>query len=212
MADDVKRRSYRSPRRREQAERTRERVLDAAAALFVERGFDGASVGAIAQAAGVSDETVYGRFQNKRALLGELVQRAVRGDDPAPVLEQPGPRAVAAATDQHEQLRLFAADIVLRLERAAPLLAVVAGAARSEPELAALLGRLHGERLKNLRRFVEVLASNGPLRLRDDRAAETVWAVTSPELHQLLVRVGGWTRRRYTQWLSETLEALLLDG
>ena len=169
-------------------------MLDAAATLFAQRGYEGASIAAIAEEAGVSAETVYGRFGNKRTLLGELVRRAVRGDDPRPVPEQDGPRALAAATDQHEQLRLFAADIVLRLERAAPLVAIVAGASRSEPELAELLARLHADRLRNLRVLVDALAANGPLRLPDDEALETVWALTSPELHQLLVRVRGWTR------------------
>ena len=75
MPEDVKRRRpYRSERRREQAEETRERVLDAAAGLFGERGFESTTISAIAQAAGVSPETVYGRFGNKRALLGELVR------------------------------------------------------------------------------------------------------------------------------------------
>ena len=79
-------------------------------------------------------------------------------------------RALAAATDQHEQLRLFAADIVLRLERAAPLVAIVAGASRSEPELADLLARLHADRLKNLAVLVDALAANGPLRLPSRRS------------------------------------------
>ena len=96
--------------------------------------------------------------------------------------EQAGPRAVAAATDQHEQLRLFAADIVLRLERAAPLVAIVAGASRSEPELADLLARLHAYRRNNLRGLVDALAANGPLRLPADEAVETVWALTRPQL------------------------------
>lgn len=141
---------------------------------------------------------------------GELVGRAVRGDGPAPVPEQAGPRAIAAATEQREQLRLFAADIVLRLERAAPLVAVVAGAAASEPELADLLARLHADRLSNLGVLVGAVAANGPLRLATDEAVETVWALTSPELHQLLTRVRGWTRRRYCDWLADSLAALLL--
>lgn len=148
-----------SEHRREQAEQTRQRVLDAAAGLFEQRGYEGASIAAIAQEARVSQETIYARFRNKRTLLGELVARAVRGDDPAPVPDQAGPRAVVAATDQHEQLRLFAADIVLRLERAAPLAAVVAGVSRSEPELAELLDRLHADRLGNLRVLVDALAA-----------------------------------------------------
>lgn len=77
--------------RREQAEQTRERVLGAAARLFEQRGYEGASIAAIAEQARVSQVTIYARFQNKRTLLGELVHRAVRGDDPAPVLEQAGP-------------------------------------------------------------------------------------------------------------------------
>ena len=210
VAGDVKPRRYRSHRRREQAEQTRQRVLDAAATLFEERGYEGASIAAIAAEAQVSEETVYARFRNKRTLLGELVRSAVRGDDPAPVPEQQGPRAIVTAIDQHEQLRLFAADIVLRLERAAPLVAIVAGASRSEPELAELLARLHADRLKNLRVLVDALAGNGPLRLPDNEALETVWALTSPELHQLLSRGRGWTRRRYCDWLAESLAQLVL--
>jgi AcrR family transcriptional regulator len=208
---DVKARRYRSERRREQAAETRRRVLDAAASLFEQRGYEGASIAAIAEAARVSQETIYARFQNKRTLLGELVRRAVRGDDPAPVPEQQGPRAIAAATDQRQQLRLFAADVVLRLERAAPLVAIVAGASRSEPELAELLVRLHADRRKNLRTLVDALEVNGPLRLPADEALETVWALTSPELHQLLRRVRGWTRPRYRDWLADSLTQLLLD-
>jgi len=212
MPRDVKpRRRYRSERRREQAEETRERLLDAAARLFHERGYEGASIVAIAEEAGVSAESVYAHFGNKRTLLGDLVRRAVRGDDPAPVPEQAGPRAIAEASEQHEQLRLFATDIVLRLERAAPLVAVVAGASRSDAELAKLLERLHADRLRNLGHFVDALAANGPLRLARDDAIETVWALTSPELHQLLTRVRGWTRRRYSDWLVDSLAELLLS-
>jgi AcrR family transcriptional regulator len=204
------RRRYRSERRREQAEQTRALVLDAAAQLFEERGYEGTTMAAIAERARVSPESVYGHFGNKRALLGDLVRGAVRGRDPAPVPEQKVPRKLAALADQHEQLRLFAADIAVRLERAAPLAAIVAGAARSDPQLAQLLARLHADRLKNLRVLVDALAANGQLRLRDKEALETVWALTSPELHQLLVRVGGWSRRRYRDWLATSLTELLL--
>lgn len=211
MEGDVKRRPYHSERRREQAEETRAKVLDAAGALFEERGYEGASIAAIATAAGVSQETIYARFGNKRALLGELVARAVRGADPRPVPEQAGPRSLAAASDQREQLRLLTADIADRLERAAPLVAL-AGAARADPELAELLQRLHGERLSNLRVAVDSLLSNGPLRLPQKEALETVWALTSPELHQLLVHVRGWSRSRYRAWLADSLAVLLLPS
>ena len=209
MADDVKRRPYSSERRREQATLTRERVLAAAAALFAERGYDGASIAAVAERAGVSQETVYARFHNKRTLLGELVQAAVRGDDDRPLLEQEGPRAVLAARDRSALCRALASDIASRLERAAPLVAIAAAAARSDPELADLLRRVHAARLRNLRTVVDRLAELGPLRSSAAAAADTLWALTSPELHQLLVLGRGWNRRRYAAWLAATLDAVL---
>jgi AcrR family transcriptional regulator len=209
VTPEVKR-PYRSERRRRQAEQTRLAILAAAGAVFRDRGYERASIAAIAAAAGVADETVYGHFRNKRTLLGELVQRAVRGEDPRPVPEQEAPRALTELADQREQLRAFAADIVRRLERAAPLVAVVAAAAPGEPELAELLETLHAHRLRNLRVLVDALAANGPLRVSRTEAAETVWALTSPELHQLLTRQRGWSRRRYVNWLGECLGALLV--
>ena len=138
------------------------------------------------------------------------MQRAIRGREPTPIPEQSGPRKLAAITDQREQLRVFAADIVLRIERAGPLMTVLAGAYRTDPELAELFARLHSDRLRNLTVLVDLLGANGPLRLDRDQAAETVWALASPELHRLLTRTGGWTRERYCDWLSETLAAALL--
>jgi AcrR family transcriptional regulator len=204
------RRPYHSKRRREQAEQTRGLVLDAAERLFEERGYQGTSIAAIAEEAGVSAESVYGHFGSKRVLLGDLFRRAVRGEDTAPVPEQRVPRTLAARTDQREQLRLFAADIVLRLERAAPLVAVLACASRSDPDLAQLLTRLHHDRVQNLQVLVDALTVNGPLRTQQDEAVETVWALASPELHQLLVRERKWTRDRYEDWLADSLAKLLL--
>jgi AcrR family transcriptional regulator len=211
MPENVKpRRAYRSDRRREQAAETRVRVLEAAAKLFCERGFESATIAAIAAEAGVAPETVYAGFRNKRTLLGELVRNAVRGGEEAPVPEQEGPRAIHAVSDQREQLRLFAADISLRLERVGPLVEVLSTASRTDPELAELLARIHGERLANLRTFVGALSANGPLRLAPDAALDTVWALASPDLHRLLTATRGWTRERYCEWLAESLAVLLL--
>ena len=48
-------------------------ILEAAMALFPARGYDGVSVDAIAQAAGVSKLTVYSHFADKDALFGAAV-------------------------------------------------------------------------------------------------------------------------------------------
>jgi TetR/AcrR family transcriptional repressor of mexJK operon len=48
-------------------------ILEAAMGLFPARGYDGASMEAIAQAAGVSKLTVYSHFADKEALFGAAV-------------------------------------------------------------------------------------------------------------------------------------------
>lgn len=48
-------------------------IIAAAQRLFMERGFDGASMDAIAEAADVSKATVYARFSDKEALLREAI-------------------------------------------------------------------------------------------------------------------------------------------
>lgn len=53
-------------------------VLDAAREVFAERGFDGASVDAVAAAAGLTKGAVYSRFPSKEALF---VAAALGNDD-----------------------------------------------------------------------------------------------------------------------------------
>lgn len=211
MADPVKpRRRYRSERRREAAGRTRQRILEAARRRFVDRGYAGTTIAAVAADAGTAAETVYATFGSKVALLEALVRGAARGDQETEILDQAGPARIVAATEQREQLRLFAEDVAARLERVGPLLGVLAGAAPSEPALAELHRRLQETRLSNLRVLAAALARNGPLRVGQEEAAETVWALASPELHGLLTGLRGWPRERYTAWLADSLSALLL--
>jgi AcrR family transcriptional regulator len=79
-----------APPERADAARNRRRVLDAAAALFAERGVAAVTVDDVAAAAGVGRMTLYRRFGDKgglaRALLGEqerdLQQQVLTGSPP----------------------------------------------------------------------------------------------------------------------------------
>lgn len=64
------------------AQAQRARILDAARACFAERGFHGASIANIAQAAGISQGLIYRYFTNKAAIVHAIVdeQRARRGE------------------------------------------------------------------------------------------------------------------------------------
>jgi AcrR family transcriptional regulator len=62
---------------KELAGEVEERILDAAHKVFLERGFEGASVDEIAEAARAGKPTIYARFANKRALFSAVVMRDV---------------------------------------------------------------------------------------------------------------------------------------
>ena len=203
------RRAYRSDPRREGAERTRQRILDAAERCFLERGFATATVASVAAAAGTATETVYAAFGTKANLLEALVRRAAQGPSETEVLDQPGPVAVREAPNREAALHGFAEDISARLERVAPLLAVLAAAAPGDPALASLYRELHAGRLRNLRTLTRSLGRLGPLRRGEKETTETVWALASPELYRLLTSEQGWTRARYAAWLEASLDALL---
>jgi AcrR family transcriptional regulator len=56
-------------------ERRRPMILDAAFGVFLEKGYEGASMEEIARRAGVSKPVVYSSFAGKDALFGELLHR-----------------------------------------------------------------------------------------------------------------------------------------
>jgi len=212
MVEPVKpKRAYRSTRRSAQAADTRGAALSAAREIFMQEGWQKATIVAIARQAGVSVETIYAGFGTKRALLEAVIASTVRGPRPdTPLMEQAGPRAVLQEPDQRRQLALFAGDISGVLQRVAPLVAVVRAAAETEPELGELYSGLHRGRRRNFAMMVDALLRNGPLRVDRDTAISSIARLTSPEIYLLVTRVEGLSPAQYEVWLSDALVALLL--
>ena len=169
MKPSSKKRKYDLSRRKAQARQTRLQIVEAARKLFVERGYAGATIEAIAQEAGVAQETVYSIFSNKRKILAFLLDISVGGDDqPVGILDRPEPQAIMHDMDQKRQLGMFAKGITEVMSRAAPVFEIMRGAAKLEPEIAELIENMFEERLQNMTRFVGSVAANGPLRDRLD--------------------------------------------
>lgn len=75
-------------RQEERRAQTREALLDAGATLFAERGIAGASVDAIAEAAGRTSGALYDHFGNKDGLLFALLENWVDAATAAITAEQ----------------------------------------------------------------------------------------------------------------------------
>ena len=69
---------------------TKQEILEAALELFSVQGFEATSVSQIASAVGIRKASLYSHFENKQAILDELVKE---------VLEQYGAHSIFAKTD-----------------------------------------------------------------------------------------------------------------
>jgi AcrR family transcriptional regulator len=116
----------RGPGRRPGPTETREKILAEARDLFAEKGYDGASLRAIARAAGVDPALVHHFFGNKEGVFVEAMRFPV---DPAVIL----PHILAAPRDRlgETMVRTFL-SVWGDPERRAPMLAMLRSAMTNE--------------------------------------------------------------------------------
>jgi AcrR family transcriptional regulator len=208
------RRRYDSTKRRLQAAETRRWIIDAAARVFVERGYAGATIPLIAAEAAVAVETVYQSAVGKAGLLREAIQATLAGGAERaelPVEDRPGIRRVIEETDPRRQLAAYAATQPGVWSRVGPLLRVLDDAV-GDPALADLRTELAEQRLQGLLGFARLLAERGVLKpgLAVDRARDMIWALCAQANYDALVVARGWTITEYRDWLAHALAAVLL--
>lgn len=203
------------PRRRRRAEATRGRVLDAARDLFIERGYVGTTIEAIATRADVAPETVYATFGNKRAVLSAVVDVSIAGEaDPRPVLEQGWVQELREEPDPHRRAAILGRQGTAILERRHAIDEVVRGAAASDPEIAALRDRGKAQRRAGQLELLRLVIGDASLRpdLDLETAADILYAIGSPETYRLLVIDRDWSPARFKGWYAAGIEALLDDS
>jgi AcrR family transcriptional regulator len=217
MAEHVKsKRSYHSPRRREQAAATRRAILDAAQSLFQRDGYAVTTMEAIAAEAGVALKTVYVAFETKSGLLRALWDLLLKGDeDDAAVAERPWYLEVMQEPDPERKLRLNARNSRVVKMRIAGVLAVIRDAAPIDRDIGTLWRLIQSDFYDNQRAIVESLHSKKGLRpgLDVTHATDVLWTLNHPDLWLLLVGERGWTPEEFEQWFADTACAQLLrDG
>jgi AcrR family transcriptional regulator len=209
MASVKPRRSYSSPVREQSAQRSREAVIAAAHAIFVEHGYASATIEQIAHQAGVSRPTVFA-VGTKAQLLALARLKAIAGE--SPLSNDQRFQALLAITDPAALIASFArftADIARRL---GPLAAVLEQAAPTDPELGELLRRSQHELLDCARAVIAAIHAAGALHPRHSpsRAADALWLLIHPSQYQRLVADRGWSHRTYEHWQTQTMLTLFI--
>jgi AcrR family transcriptional regulator len=208
------RRRYDNRHREEQARQTRQRILQAAREVLLGRGYTAMTIAAVADAAGVSAETIYKRFGSKAALVKEVYDVTLAGDDlPIPVPERSSWHDLLEDPSPQGKVARYAAHVRQISERTAPLLDVLlAGSRAGDPDLKAFSAKTNAERLAGTAMFVTHLAETGSLRpgLDTGRARDEVWVLNSPEVYRLFVTDRGWRNDDYQDWIAETISRAVL--
>jgi AcrR family transcriptional regulator len=216
MSENTRRkRRYDATGRHRQAEATRARVVAAATRMFLEHGYAGATIPAIAAEAGVALQTVYRTAPGKAGLLAAAVRAAVAGGfdrSLRPVEERPAVRAVIEEPDPYRQVAKYAHTQPGIWSRVGPLLRVLQAAATSEPELRRLQQEEDARRHAGLTSFARQLQERGALRaeLTPEQAADIVMTIGSHATYDSLVTARGWSDDQYEAWLTDTLQHSLL--
>ena len=208
MNDPVKRDSPESGRGQARTRLARRAVVDAARALFLERGYVATTIEAISEHSDVPPATVYRLFASKLGILKALLDTSIAGDDqPLAVPQRPDVASVFAEPDARKLLAGIAGVTSAINQRTNDVYRVLVSAAGSDPAASALLDEIRHQRDRGQGRIARSLARAHALKpgLRQRDAADLIHALMSPEVYRLLVGDRGWTPERYREWLAATL-------
>jgi AcrR family transcriptional regulator len=200
-------RDYRSTVRERHAQDTRRTILDAAAALFAERGYARTSVAAVAEAAGVAVNTVYTSVGGKPALVTALTEDGAQDE-----LAVAAARLVTELTDAREVVRLVAERTGSVQWRRRRIITIVLDNRTADQDVAAaaeLAIRATRARLDiAARRLVEI----GGLQagLDPERVAQILWFYFGFESWRTMWSF-GWSLEEAAAWLAGQAEAALLE-
>jgi len=198
-------RQNKSTLRQRQAQATANAILAAAKALFLEQGYTGTTIEAIAGRAEVAVSTVYAVFGSKRGILrairtpwheGSRIREVTRSDP-----GDAGPQ---------ERLEMLAQATRQQWESGVEIVAIYNGAAAADPEAAAELAEALQGRRKSMETFAANLAPHLRPGLDAAGAAAILQALCLAEVFNQLVRQSGWSADAYQAWLAQALKRELL--
>jgi TetR/AcrR family transcriptional regulator, mexJK operon transcriptional repressor len=162
-------------------------ILDAASALFLERGIAGTTMESVAEHAGVSKMTVYGHFRDKPSLLSAVFERNIKA------IRLPDLVVGSDPTSSLAQLAEFGERLVWFLTRPEIVRTawVMAACADENPRLAAAFYAAGpGTMLKKVAGFLKSLAERGVLPIDDPELAAEQLIVSWLGLSQLRQNLG----------------------
>ena len=184
---------------------TKQQIASAARGLFAANGYAGATITAIAAAAGIPAPTIYSAFGTKARIL-----RAIAWGVTSTLDVDRSHDAALAEPDPAQGLRLAANIQRRQFEHMYDVIAIYAEAARTDPDIAQDLQTIMANRERAFRRHVEAIAAHLAPGVSVSDALDIYITLVLPEIYRTLVPERGWTVDQYENWLAGTLIRQLL--
>ena len=209
------RRTYNSALRTAQAAETRRRILTAAGELFATDGYANTSLARIADAAGVSLETVKANGPKSSLILAAFDQTftgEVGDADAAPIHERNVGTSVREASDA-EFLRAWVEFVTGANERISRLWIALLDASMGDAAVEKGLDALQERRRSDYRASIAEFRARGLAKRAadDERLAASLLFLASPSGYVQLVLDAGWSLEQYQDWLVDTVERTIFS-
>jgi AcrR family transcriptional regulator len=195
--------------RRERADQTRARMIEAAYRLFMRDGYAATTMQAVAEEAGVAVQTVYFTFRTKAGLLREVDTRAIPGGDQGLDWSQRIYRQLAEERTATRLIAMWVTATAAVLKRITGFVAQVGAGLDMD---AASVERRNLERDHWFQRLIERLDMLGALKpdLTASRALDVARALVRIEAYQEMLQRWGWTEQEWIDWATCVLVRELL--
>ena len=199
--------AYKSERRQQQAQTTRQDILRAARRLFADRGYAATSMSAIAAAAGVAVQTIYASCGSKRELVLALVDTIDEEADVATIAAR-----LAESYEPEEIIRLGVRLTRELNERCGDIISALLSAAPVEPNAAAAAEEGKRRHRDGTSQTAHKLHALGALRdgLSADAAGALLATLTWRPVYAQLTQEHSWTYDDCEQWITSVLISSLL--
>ena len=193
--------------RERQAQFTQDEILKAARRLFAERGYARTSVRDIAEAAGVSAQTVYDSIGSKQTLVSRLNDLI---DAEAGIAEIA--MSAAQLSDPMDVAAISAKVTRSILEHCGDVIHALVTGAAAEPDLEVALVEGQRRHVEGARWIVRALHALNALddSLAVDTAVDTLAAITDVRFALVLLESYGWSLDQIEDWTARASQTLLL--
>jgi AcrR family transcriptional regulator len=179
--------------------RTRAALLAATRVILEEQGFEGLTMGAVAEQAGVTRRAVYLHFSSRAELVGALFDFLAEAEGLADSLER-----VWRQPDALSSLDAWVRHLASYHARLLPVTRAIERVRHVDADAAAHHAHVVRAQRANCRRLVRLLERDGQLRPEWTRNAATdmLWALISSDIVEGLLTERAWSPDRLAKYLA----------